>query len=80
VKQVNMLIPDDLHEVLVKECAKKQLATGKVVRVASMASSLICPILESLKNGHNPMPISEDSKPVENPYADMVDILEGRKK
>ncbi len=63
MKQITSYISDDLHKILAKEAAKRQLKTGDVVKISNLLIELVTPVLESL-NGTKP---TKDAKPIENP-------------
>ena len=56
-RQVNLWITDEDYKILVKEAARRQLETGKIVKIATLASELVKPAIARL-NGQTP---SEDN-------------------
>jgi hypothetical protein len=80
MKQVNMTLSDEAYAILVKEAAKRQLESGKVIKIASLAAELFMPVVNSL-NGNSPAETpTQDTKPEEkqenkqelpNPLADL---------
>lgn len=61
--QVNMSINDEHYAILVKEAARRQLESGKIVKIASVAYELLRPEIAKL-NGQAP---SEDDIQDTNP-------------
>jgi len=63
MKQITSYMSDELHKILAKEAAKRQLETGDVIKVSNLLIELVTPVLESLdtQNAH------QDAPPIENP-------------
>ena len=61
--QVNMYVDDKLYAILVKEAARRQLESEKVVKISSLAAELLKPVILSL-NGDTP---PQDANPDETP-------------
>ncbi len=63
MKQVNMWIDDNVHMLLVKEAARRQLDAGKILSVSKLAAMIV-------KESLNGKPIA---KPDDNPVAEQQD-------
>lgn len=79
MKQVNMTLPDDVYELLVKEAARRQLASGKVIRVSYLAAELCVHAVHTM-NGNKAAPpptekvsekTSTDQPDLPNPLANV---------
>jgi transcriptional regulator of met regulon len=62
MKQVNVWITDEAHEILVEEAARRQLVSKKVVKIAALASELLTPAIYHVLNDNKPdMPAPDAS-------------------
>ena len=50
MKQVNLTITDEDHAKLVVEAGKRQVESGKIIRISSLAYELLKPTIASLNN------------------------------
>ena len=79
MKQVNMWMDDDLHMLLVKEAARRQLAVGKILTVSKLSVMLVKESLngkpdneQDSKQEDNPIPTNEATEtPANNPFHDL---------
>ncbi len=64
MKQVNVWINDEAHEMLVEEAAKRQLISKKVVKISALASELLIPAILNLNDN---LPTNQDTNPDTEP-------------
>jgi hypothetical protein len=50
MKQVNVSLPDDLYEILVREVGKRMVETGEVFSVSALAADLLVPKIKSFND------------------------------
>ncbi len=50
MKQVNVSLPDEVYEILVKEVGKRMVETGEVFTVSALAANLLMPEINNLNN------------------------------
>lgn len=67
MKQVNIWLTDERYELLVKEAGKRMAQTGKLIKVSTLATTLLNPALDTL-NGNKPTEKpSQDNIPDKSP-------------
>jgi len=78
MKQVNLWLDDDIHMLLVKEAARAQLETGKILRVSTLAAMILKQSLNGKPDNkqddkQEPAELSPESPTEENdnPFADL---------
>jgi hypothetical protein len=59
-KQVNLVVDDDVYAEMVREAGKRQLESGSICSIASLAKEIFTPAARARYNGHNPI----DNKPL----------------
>ena len=73
--QVNMTIDDERYAILVREVGRRMTASGKILKLSTLAAELLNPAIDNL-NGQTPTQDSEQEdkpadKPLNNPLADL---------
>ena len=79
MKQVNLWLDDDIHMLLVKEAARAQLETGKILRVSTLAAMILKQSLNGKPDNkqddeQESLPENDPTTPTEendNPFADL---------
>ena len=68
MKQVNITITDEQHEILVKEIGNRMAVSGKLITIGKLARELIGPAINGI-NGSQPT-----NKPIKNPEIKDVQV------
>ena len=73
--QVNMTIDDERYAILVREVGRRMTASGKILKLSTLAAELLNPAIDNL-NGQTPTQDSEQvdkpaDEPLNNPLADL---------
>ena len=63
-KQVNLVVDDDIYAEMVREAGKRQLESGSICSIASLAKEIFTPAARARYNGHNPIDNKQDDKPL----------------